>query len=275
LSFRRFSSSRNTMAPSLERSSVPSSFKTSGPNVDTILLSVRVPGRTTSRARMSASITGILRAASCLETVDFPVAMPPVRPMTIAWLEKLEIARGQCAHTQHPWLRRRSSGTPFPARPLAAVSHAPSPSTPTCPSPSNMSQRSMASMARQRNRREQNHAINSDAKRPSRRKLQHRYVIDHTFSPAHYRRDAKAAPDVNVKKEDDVQEIENVEYVSEQLDLKGAALEAFSDVFARFQFESEDSPVRRAYESLTSPYHTFLLGKIRGPAQRRGHLLGR
>ncbi|KAH9989984.1 hypothetical protein BJV77DRAFT_645816 [Russula vinacea] len=52
---------------------------------------------------------------------------------------------------------------------------------------------------------------------------------------------AQATP---VKKEGDLQEIENVEYVSEQLDLKGAALEAFSDVFARFQFEPEDSPVK-------------------------------
>ena len=50
-----------------------------------------------------------------------------------------------------------------------------------------------------------------------------------------------------------MQGVENVEYVSEQLDLKGAALEAFSDVLARFQFEPEDSPVRRAYE-----YNTFL-----------------
>jgi splicing factor 3B subunit 2 len=47
-----------------------------------------------------------------------------------------------------------------------------------------------------------------------------------------------------VKIEHDQKESENVEYVSEQLDLKGAALEAFSDVFARFQFEPEDSPVR-------------------------------
>jgi hypothetical protein len=101
LSFRRCSSSRNTMAPSLGRSSVPSSFKISGPNVDTIFLSVRVPGRTTSRARTSASMTGMLRAASCLETVDFPVAMLPVRPMTITWLE-LWIVRGQvCTPTQH------------------------------------------------------------------------------------------------------------------------------------------------------------------------------
>ncbi|KAF8498789.1 DUF382-domain-containing protein [Russula emetica] len=51
-------------------------------------------------------------------------------------------------------------------------------------------------------------------------------------------------PDVSAKKEDDIQQIETVEYVSEQLDLKGAAPEAFSDVFARFQFESEDSTVK-------------------------------
>jgi hypothetical protein len=55
-------------------------------------------------------------------------------------------------------------------------------------------------------------------------------------------------PDISAKKEDDVQQIEIVEYVSEQLDLKGAASEAFSDVFARFQFESEDSAVRIAYK---------------------------
>jgi splicing factor 3B subunit 2 len=58
-------------------------------------------------------------------------------------------------------------------------------------------------------------------------------------------------PDVTVKKEGDLQEMENVEYVSEQLDSKEAALEAFSDVFARFQIEPEDSPVRRAHESPT------------------------
>ena len=70
----------------------------------------------------------------------------------------------------------------------------------------------------------------------------------------HYQRDAKATP---VKKEGNLQEIENVEYVSEQLDLKGAALEAFSDVFARFQFEPEDNPVRKTYDSLTSHGLTF------------------
>jgi splicing factor 3B subunit 2 len=59
----------------------------------------------------------------------------------------------------------------------------------------------------------------------------------------HFQRDGKAPPDTLVKKEHGQKESENVEYVSEQLDLKGAALEAFSDVFARFQFEPEDRPV--------------------------------
>ena len=36
---------------------------------------------------------------------------------------------------------------------------------------------------------------------------------------------------------------ENVEYVSEQLDVKGSALEAFSDVFARFQLPPEEHSV--------------------------------
>ena len=40
------------------------------------------------------------------------------------------------------------------------------------------------------------------------------------------------------------EESANVEYVSEQLDIKGSALEAFSDVFARFQLPSEESEVR-------------------------------
>ena len=49
-------------------------------------------------------------------------------------------------------------------------------------------------------------------------------------------------------KEDEDEEVgqqpQNVEYVSEQLDIKGPALEAFSDVFARFQLPPESSSVR-------------------------------
>lgn len=73
-----------------------------------------------------------------------------------------------------------------------------------------------------------------------------RSLLLFTPSPSHHRHDAKATPDTRIKSEDDDQEYENVEYVSEQLDLKGAALDAFSDVFARFQFDPEDRPVRRS-----------------------------
>ncbi len=43
------------------------------------------------------------------------------------------------------------------------------------------------------------------------------------------------------------EESDNVEYVSEQLELKGAALEAFSEVFSRFQSEPEETPVRISF----------------------------
>lgn len=43
---------------------------------------------------------------------------------------------------------------------------------------------------------------------------------------------------------ENLEESVNIEYVSEQLDIKGPALEAFSDVFARFQLPTEESEVR-------------------------------
>ena len=46
---------------------------------------------------------------------------------------------------------------------------------------------------------------------------------------------------------DDDMDLANVEYVSEQLDIKGPALEAFSDVFARFQPPPEEITVRVSY----------------------------
>lgn len=53
------------------------------------------------------------------------------------------------------------------------------------------------------------------------------------------------APEVKdeVKKEEPESRNDNVEYVSEQLDV-GPALEAFSDVFARFQFSLDSATVR-------------------------------
>ncbi|KAI0034525.1 hypothetical protein K488DRAFT_45312 [Vararia minispora EC-137] len=52
-----------------------------------------------------------------------------------------------------------------------------------------------------------------------------------------------SAPNGDVKMEDveDASMDENVEYVSEQLDVQGSALEAFSDVFARFQAAATDA----------------------------------
>ena len=44
-------------------------------------------------------------------------------------------------------------------------------------------------------------------------------------------------------KQEDEEGASIVEYVSEQLDLNDASLEAFADVFARFQFPPEESSV--------------------------------
>ena len=41
-----------------------------------------VPGLTTSRARTSASTIGIFLTFKREEAVDFPVAIPPVKPIT-------------------------------------------------------------------------------------------------------------------------------------------------------------------------------------------------
>ena len=48
---------------------------------------------------------------------------------------------------------------------------------------------------------------------------------------------------MKVKQEVDEKGVSIVEYVSEQLDLNDASLEAFADVFARFQFPPEESSV--------------------------------
>jgi len=69
--------------PSFLLSREPSESRTSDPNVLTILRRQGVPGRTTWRAIMSASIMGTLWDLRIDETVDFPVAIPPVRPTTV------------------------------------------------------------------------------------------------------------------------------------------------------------------------------------------------
>lgn len=51
-------------------------------------------------------------------------------------------------------------------------------------------------------------------------------------------------------KEESVEPDGNIEYVPEQLDVQGSALEAFSDVFARFQLPPDESTVRDIYHSV-------------------------
>ena len=49
------------------------------------------------------------------------------------------------------------------------------------------------------------------------------------------------------REEEDENGVTIVEYVSEPLDLNDASLEAFADVFARFQFPPEESSVCSLY----------------------------
>ena len=83
--FLRLDSSVKMMLPSFLRSSVPSGKRTCFPKVASILARAVVPGSTTWRAIMSASTTGILEVLRRVETVDFPVAMPPVSPITMRY----------------------------------------------------------------------------------------------------------------------------------------------------------------------------------------------
>ena len=64
----------------------------------------------------------------------------------------------------------------------------------------------------------------------------------------------------------DAQEVQqDVEYVSEQLDLKGAAFEAFSDVFARFQLPPEENAVRLFVSPHTELHHSSFVDLVRTP----------
>jgi hypothetical protein len=87
----RFSGSLKMMVPSFFLSKLPSGSKISCPKFLTIFLRPGVPGATASRARTSASTTGSCLDLRMFETVDFPVAMPPVRPITISTTDMLEI----------------------------------------------------------------------------------------------------------------------------------------------------------------------------------------
>ena len=79
--------------------------------------------------------------------------------------------------------------------------------------------------------------------------------------------------DEDVKMEED--KPQNVEYVSEQLDVKDPALEAFSNVFARFQAPAETTTVRIfASLYLVWPFIAVIPSGPRGRAvKRRDHLL--
>ena len=67
-----------------------------------------------------------------------------------------------------------------------------------------------------------------------------------------------------------------VEYVPESLELKDPALEAFSNVFARFQAPAETTTVRvHAYICAAEVHLCRWLGPRRRAYERGGHLLGR
>lgn len=77
---------------------------TSLPKALTICLCPRVPGSTTCLAIRSASMIGMSWEARSAETVDFPVAIPPVRPTTACWKksECWEVAEDKKENTEHP-----------------------------------------------------------------------------------------------------------------------------------------------------------------------------
>jgi len=78
----RFSPSLNTIEPNLGLLRYPSGRRISRPKTCTIRSSAGEPGWTTCRAMRSASMMGTLYDFRRVETVDFPVAIPPVRPTT-------------------------------------------------------------------------------------------------------------------------------------------------------------------------------------------------
>lgn len=86
---RRWLSSLKMIAPSFGRSSAPSAVRIPSPKCATRARSPGVPGATTSRAMTSASMMGSPKDARLCETVDLPVAMPPVRPTTVGRCELL------------------------------------------------------------------------------------------------------------------------------------------------------------------------------------------
>lgn len=64
--------------------------------------------------------------------------------------------------------------------------------------------------------------------------------------PNENRQDEKNEID-DIKQESEINSMDNVEYVFEQLDVKDTGLEAFSDVFARFQLPPDESEVNHCF----------------------------
>lgn len=87
--------------------------------------------------------------------------------------------------------------------------------------------------------------------------------------------DNKAESDSDMKMEDSDVPMD-VEYVPEQLDVKGPALEEFSDVFARFQLPPEASSVRCLLACVIRVLMRLSLriGSRSRALERRSHLLG-
>ena len=71
------------------------------------------------------------------------------------------------------------------------------------------------------------------------------YLLRSELIPRSYKPETNGHTSEDVKMEEEYDGPQNVEYVSEQLDVKDPALEAFSDVFARFQLPPETTTVRR------------------------------
>src|SRR3954447_26186586 len=74
--------SAKTIRASSSRRREPSAAITCGPNAETISPKAGWPGKATSRARSSVSITGRPRSRRSLAEVDLPIAIPPVSPIS-------------------------------------------------------------------------------------------------------------------------------------------------------------------------------------------------
>ena len=124
-SFARCAASVKMIEPSFFLSRDPSSCTTWSPKCAFILARAGVPGSTTWRAMTSASTMGSPFAFRRVDTVDLPVAIPPVKPTTES--TGLGVVRGSVKCDAHracrgSWSSMVMSGrtqvTPVPERAL-------------------------------------------------------------------------------------------------------------------------------------------------------------